>query len=533
MLRILLKKELTELLSLFTASRKTGKRRTFVKSVWLAVFVAAVVGMLGFLFYKMAELLCEPLVKQGLTWVYFALVGTMTTTMGLLGSVFAVKPKLYHAKDNEALFAMPIPAWNILVSRLFGLYLFAFAFEAVVFVPAAALYLTVDFSVLSLCSVAVITFVLPLGALALGGILGWLDALLSNLLPWKNLCTILLSVAFMAVSFLLSNKMHEFLNYAAENGAELGGKIETALFPLRQMGLALEGNLLSLLWFVLMFVGAFALVYLLKIKTFFFLVFGNKSAKKAKYVEKERKVSSGFSTLFKREFLRLFKTPAYLLNASAGTVFMLIVGIIGAVKGDLFGVSKETFDFLSPVRYQKMELICVMILCTFVGLNFISAPTVSLEGETIWILQSFPVKPKEVFAAKVLPHYLLTLFPALLCFSVAAVVLETVGILLVFTLFMAAAYPLYTALLGLVMNLLFPKLDWTSETAVVKRSLAPGLALLFNWASVFVGFGLWFLYGKYIGVTWYCVSLMLLTILCVVGLIIWLFKKGVKKFAQL
>ncbi len=59
-------------------------------------------------------------------------------------------------------------------------------------------------------------------------------------------------------------------------------------------------------------------------------------------------------------------------------------------------------------------LVCGMV-CTIAAMNFITAPSVSLEGGTLWLLQSLPVTPQQVLQAKVELQLLLTLPAAWLC----------------------------------------------------------------------------------------------------------------------
>ena len=54
-------------------------------------------------------------------------------------------------------------------------------------------------------------------------------------------------------------------------------------------------------------------------------------------------------------------------------------------------------------------------------------------------------------------------------------------------------YTLLSGALGLVLGLKLPNLHWTSETAAVKQSAAPVLALFANWAVLALLAGLWWL----------------------------------------
>ena len=56
-----------------------------------------------------------------------------------------------------------------------------------------------------------------------------------------------------------------------------------------------------------------------------------------------------------------------------------------------------------------------MFNCGLVSMNFMTAPSVSLEGKSLWLLQSLPVEPWRIFKAKIRMQLLLTGLPLLLC----------------------------------------------------------------------------------------------------------------------
>jgi ABC-2 type transport system permease protein len=197
----LLKKQCLSALSFFTMG-KNGKKRSPKVIAAFAVLILYAVGSMGLLYWQMADMLCEPLLSLGMAWVYFAMMGTMATALGVILGIFIAKTRLYEAKDNDLLLSMPIPSWVILLSRTVGLYLFTLFIEGIVFIPAILRYFTiVGFSLLPVvCSVAVM-ILLPFLALALFFMLGWVIAFISAKIPGKNTLEVLFSVAFLVGYF--------------------------------------------------------------------------------------------------------------------------------------------------------------------------------------------------------------------------------------------------------------------------------------------------------------------------------------------
>ena len=56
----------------------------------------------------MTKTLIKKQLMEVFAWLYRALMGIVSVTLGVFGSVFNTFSTLYQAKDNDLLFAMPI-----------------------------------------------------------------------------------------------------------------------------------------------------------------------------------------------------------------------------------------------------------------------------------------------------------------------------------------------------------------------------------------------------------------------------------------
>lgn len=532
MVKVLLKKQLMEFFAFFTQG-KGGKRRPKGAVIgFSALMLYAVVAVVA-MFWLLSGALCEPYVSAGLTWVYFAFIATMATAFGVVGGVFMTKSTLYEAKDNELLLSMPAPPWAILFSRLVGVYAITFLFEGLVFIPAVVRYFTVvGVSLLPMVFLFVITLILPLGALAICCLLGWLVALIIARMRSKNLFTILLSFVFMAVYVLVYMNFNEYLVYVMEHGEAVGTAMKTSLYPFYQLGLAATGDPLAMLIFLGLFVGAFALIYYILSKTYLRIIISNRGGKRAKYKAKEAKRASVGAALLKREALRFFKCAAYLLNASMGVIFIAIVSVLCLVKGDLFGMTGEVILAAGGTR-ELSGLIVSLCICISVAMNVVSSSSISLEGENIWIAQSLPVDTWEVLKAKLGLHILVTALPAAGFAVIAGIVMDAGVLLTALSVIVGGVFTFFTAAFGLAANLKFPNLRWTSETVAVKQGAATLLAMLGNIAVVMLLVGGYFLFGKYMpAVLFTAICILLLAAACA-ALVLWLKKRGVKIFESL
>ena len=137
MLKILLKKQLSEIFrSYFYDAKKNKARSRLATCAYMVFFVVLMVGVLGGLFTYLSLSICRPLAEAGMGWLYFALMGLLAIFLGVFGSVFNTYAALYQPGDNEMLLSMPIPPTTLLLSRLLLTYGMSLQYSALVWLPA-------------------------------------------------------------------------------------------------------------------------------------------------------------------------------------------------------------------------------------------------------------------------------------------------------------------------------------------------------------------------------------------------------------
>ena len=87
-----------------------------------------------------------------------------------------------------------------------------------------------------------------------------------------------------------------------------------------------------------------------------------------------------------------------------------------------------------------------------------AAPSVSLEGKSLWLAQSLPVVPWQVLRAKLDVQLVLTGAPVLFCALCMVIVLPGGALEKVLTVVVALLYTLLSALAALAFGLKMPNL---------------------------------------------------------------------------
>jgi len=533
MIKALLKKQMAEVFSWVFMDTKKKTRRTGKGMVGYLLIYGALIAYLGVMFFMMAKFLCQSLSPLGLSWFYFTLMALLALVLGVFGSVFNTYASLYLAKDNDTLLAMPIPPRYILLVRLAGVYLSGLFFEMIVMLPATlAWFIYGSPTVLGSIFAILIPFVLSFFVLSLSCLLGLLVAAISTRLKHKSLVVTVLSLGLLALYMWGYTKLMSSLTELLAIVGDVAEAVKGPLFPFYHMGLATEGKPLSFLIFAGIVVGIFLLVYLLLSLSFLSLATTNRGAAKKKYKRERTAQKSAGRALLGKELKRFVSSPVYLLNCALSALFLPIAGIALLVFRTDVALFSQLFAELFGST-DVMSLLLAAIACTMVAMIDISAPSVSLEGKNLWILQTLPVAPRDVLFAKLKLH-LSVAVPSVLIALICMLIALPPALPFFFLIPLAVLlFTAFMALFGLFMNLKAPNLDWTSETVPVKQSLSVTVTLFGGWGVLLALGALYIpLHGLihpalYLGL---CCAVLALT--CG-WLFYWICTKGAKIFATL
>lgn len=531
MTKTLLKKQMMELFSFFWQDKKKNKNRTGIGLILSILLYLGIFGMLAVIFYFVADLLCEPLAAADMSWLYFSMTGVIGVVMGAFGSIFNTYAGLYLAKDNNLLMAMPIPPSKILRVRLSGVYAMGLLYEMLVMIPVLIRYFVmVKPTVISVFCAIWITLVLSVFVLMLSTILGWAAARISDKTKHKSLITVILSLAFIIGYYYLYAMAMNYFQEIAENPQIAGNFIKGYLSPIYQIGLAAEGNLIAVLWVTITVFGLFGIVYVILAKSYLKMITSNKGEAKVKYKEQPAAFHSVDRALLGKEFRRFLSSPTYMLNCGLGIVMMVVASAALLWKADMVKViASELFDNQKAI----LSFAAAAAICMMTAMNDITAPSVSLEGKNIWLIQAFPVSAWQVLKAKLKMHLILTLIPATILVISVQIVLKPSLPFAVFIPVVVAVFVLFMALLGLSLNLKMPNITWTNEIIPIKQSMCVMITLFGGWVLVIGLAGLYWLTRKYLTEIGYMVLVCVILLTGSMIMLRWIKKKGTKVFESL
>ncbi len=482
MLKALLKTRLQALFAqLFTFGR-AGRKRSAGMKLLIALLAVYVIGSLGFSVGAMFDLLYVPYRDAGLRVLYHAMCALAAFMMSFVGSVFLSQSMLYDARDNDLLLSLPIKPGMILLSRTAVLLLFVFVFQQLILLPSAAVWLLHGpASFTGVLMYLLTSLLLPLPALALSLLGGWLLAIITQRVRRKSLVVTLLSLLFLFAYFALFSQLPKYLSRLIAAGEQIAQAFRKALFPAWHYGLAVaEGNPGSLLLFALTAVLPLMLVLYVISRSYLRILTQKRGAPRAVYTGGPMKAGSLKTALLRKELQRFFSCPAYMLNSGLGLVFMLALPVLLLVNRSILDQLMAQISLTGAAP----ETFTLLILTMITALNMVSAPSVSLEGKALWILKSLPVSPMDALLSKVRAHLMICLPPVLLACVTTALIQGAALPLLLLMIALPSLMTLMSGLLGVLLNLRFPKFDWTHEIEPVKQGIGTILTMLASFLMV-------------------------------------------------
>ena len=238
-----------------------------------------------------------------------------------------------------------------------------------------------------------------------------------------------------------------------------------------------NGNIISLLTFILISIAPTILfIYLFannynKINTKL-----NEKYKVNNYTFKELKISKPVMTLLKKERKRYFSSNIYVMNTFVGMIMLSIFTMATVIMG---------YDKIAQIL--EIGVVKDMMFIQIIGITFFciimtntTCSSISLEGKNLWILKSSPIKEMDIFKSKILLNILLTMPISIICFTILSIRLTFHTESIVIGMISLVLISLFSAILGIFINLLYPKLDYTNDVEVVKRGASVIITLILN-----------------------------------------------------
>ncbi|HEY5584676.1 MAG TPA: ABC transporter permease [Ruminiclostridium sp.] len=454
-----------------------------------------------------------------------------TTLFALMMSIYKIPSYLFSFKDYDLLMSLPLKPSAVLASKMIFIYLSNLLVTIVVGIPPLIIYgMKTSGGVLYYTFVAITTLFIPLIPISIGAFFAYFLGRVSSKFRSTNLVMLIGSFILFISIMVASTTVGQINTVQVQNSIPTVTALNDILFWTKlYIGALKNNNVLYLIAFVLVsmiFFGVFIVVFSKGFKSI-----NSKLSEKYKasnYKMKRLTVSTPLKALYIKELKFYFSSYIYVLNTSFSVIMMTIFSIGIAVFGK-DAVSK-VLEIPMAETYISPIITLVFIFC--IGFTSTTAASISLEGKSLWIIKALPVKIESILWSKILVNLTLTV-PALII-NIAIVALafkmDAVTILAIFVV--SLLYCLLSPILGILINLYFPKLEWTTQVVVVKQSASVLLAILAAFVIISIPV-LLFVLLKLENVNLFLGAFSIILLISNVILIKILNTTGVKKFKEL
>ncbi len=399
------------------------------------------------------------------------LMMAITCMITIVTTIYKVKGTLFGFKDFDVIMSLPVKTSYIATSRMLLLYLINITFTLIIMLPANLAYGILAQAEVSFYAISLLTVLfIPLLPMVIAAVIGTLIAIVAARFRHSNVINLIITFALFAGFMLFSFTIGDSEEKLGELSAAMTKQVD-GLYPLARMYriAVCEYNFFSIILFILISITSFILfAWIVGLRFKAINTFMASNHTKANYKMGNLEQTSPFIALYQKEIKRYFSSTLYVMNTAFGIVMMTM----GAIA-TLF-ISPETLAQVMEVPQisQYIGALAPIFVSMCVAMTFVTACSISLEGKNLWILKAAPVSSQTIFNSKIAVNLTVTI-PAV----VVDAILITIGLKLslgafILLLVMPTVYAFFIAIVGLIVNLKLPKLNWTTEVIVIKQSAA-------------------------------------------------------------
>lgn len=471
------------------------KKSSMVKKISMFVLTIIILGYLMFAVGLYSYLMAKPLSQMNLTYIVIALFYIIAVFVSFMSSINKSQGMLFMSRDNDMLFAMPIKKHIILTVRIIRLILFEYIWIAIIMLPTLAVYAYFESpgALFYIISFIMLTL-LPVIPMVIGCIFGYIIQTISSYFRSKNMIQIILMIALTIGIFTFSFSLQKIIPKIIANAKDIFEMLSKIYYPL---GIYISNifklNIFNISIYIFINIVVFAaFIYIFSIKYFKIISKLGETHALSNYKMKTLNSSSVFKSLIVKELKKYFSSAIYVMNTMFGPVIFLISSIYVGYKGEQGLITMlsqgsngiPTSAITSMSSYIPIVVIMFAMFCVIT--SSITASSISIEGKTFWFLKSMPISTNKILLSKIVTNIIIIL-PTILIGAVIYI------IKLKFTMFYATVLiatcvilMLFTAVSGLLMNLMFPNMNAANDTVVVKQSISSIISMLGGIVIIFI-----------------------------------------------
>lgn len=487
-----------------TKDKKNLKRILFVVFIGIATLPSIV--SLGFL-TREALFMLLPIQQEGLV---ISLLFLALSTMIFFMAIFLVPAVYYFSKDSETLLALPLTPEAIVLSKFSLSMVYEFLTIFVISTPIIIGYISImNPNVLFYLMLVVVLLTIAIVPLAFAGLI--IMVIMAFVPFFKNRDFFNYASGFLALTFAIGlnylmggtatldqNSLIQLLNNG--NNSLLGiMKIAFPNVPFAISALVNSNILDFVIYLVITALVLVGFVFVSKLVYFKGVIGVNETSASRKNLNLKayNKITSSKGVIFSyfvKEMKLMIRTPVYLLNNISTVILIPAILLVALVSG--VGAEDEVVMLINSIDWSSGSILLIITFAGFVvgimmsTMNLITVTSLSREGTNIYYMKLIPMSYVKQIQAKILSGVVVSMV-GILFMLVPAWIFFKIQFHLIFFAFIASILGMiFINYLGMIVDLIHPKLIWEQETAAVKNNLNSVFTML---PAFGISFGIFFL----------------------------------------
>lgn len=461
-----------------------SKNKTNSKSMMIlyAIVFLYLAGIVGFFSYNLVQGLIEIQQEE----IFLGLILLAIGVFVLIQTIFSAISLLYYSKDNEYILPLPIKPSQIVMAKTNVLLITEYFIVAIIgLIPLIIYGILTTANIFYYITMIITLLTFPVVPVLISSLLVLIVMSFAKFTKNRNrfqiIATIILLVVICVISFQTSD-MEGSQEELIQMATKANGLVEMIRNTFPTLGMAIEAlannSILNLIALVLVT----AILYLIYIavgqKLFLKGAVGSlSSGKRTKKAINEKtafKKSSLAKTYIGKEFKTLIRNPIFFMQCVMPAILFPILVIVFTFAGMQTDQNTSITDIAQMITNKTsiyLGMAILMFIQFFSMFIYISATAISRDGQNAVFMKYIPVSYYKQIIYKGIPNVVFgTITSLIVLIFVWIAAKPSIIFLLVAFIINLILLGLQTLLMELV-DLRKPKLEWTTEYAVVKQNM--------------------------------------------------------------
>lgn len=446
----------------------------------------------------------------------------------------------YFSNDMNYLLPLPLKPWEIIAAKFTVAYVNESVMEFIIILSAMIGYLLatkVTFAGIIMSVVAM--FLVPVIPLVYCGIICVVGMSFTAFIKNKDavnkitgvMMVLFAMAAVLSVDMVGGLDLEKYASSLIDGSNTLYNVMRVVFAHVDMIVNASAGNILSFGTCILINVVAIAIFLFLANKLYFKGVVdltaagGKKTHNVSKLITKQTKVHSVAYSYMKKEFLMLFRTPAFLMNCVLiNVLWPILIYAVYKIQGEEGIMVKLISDYSNGNEKMQVYMVCVIaaisILITAAG--SIPASAITREGNSFIFMKYIPLSIRSQLNIKAGMSVLLTQSVMTIYIIFMGIVLHLHIVNIIYYILVSLAGVIFVTYMGIVLDTVNPKLLWDDEINALRGNSTVFFCMAYAMIIVALIFGLSFVLLEFTKLNIYVINILIGVFLLVLDIVMYL-----------